>query len=42
MSNVELTKLVKESGQKEDDFLLFILESASGKKPGATIWNPVK
>lgn len=35
-------KLVADSGQPENDYLMKILEMVSGKKPTSQVWQPVK
>lgn len=33
-------KMVKDSGQEENDYLFFLLEMLTGRKPGPEIWQP--
>ncbi len=40
VSNMAFKKMVNESGQTENGFLLLLLEMISGKKPGKEIWEP--
>jgi hypothetical protein len=40
ISNMALKKMVDDSGQTENEFLLMLLEMVSGKKPGSEIWRP--
>ena len=42
LTNVLFTQLVEESGETENDFLFFLLEMATGNKPGAEIWQPIQ
>lgn len=35
-------QLIEESGQEENEYLLYILELVNGKKPSREVWHPVK
>ena len=34
-------QVIRESGLHEDEFLMTVLESVSGKKVGDTVWDPM-
>jgi hypothetical protein len=40
-STVALKKMVEESGKSENEFIFYLLEMMTGRKPGAEIWQPV-
>lgn len=42
LTNVAFKKVIKESGESENDFIFILLESLTGKKPGLEIWQPVQ
>ena len=35
-------KMVEDSGEEENDFILNILETLTGKRPTAAIWEPIQ
>jgi hypothetical protein len=41
-SSVAFTKMISESGQSENAYLLYLLEIVSGKKPTKEIWEKVE
>ncbi len=41
-SNLAFKKMIEESGENENDYILMILETLTGKKPEAEIWNPIQ
>jgi hypothetical protein len=42
LTSAMFQKLIAESEKSDEDFILELLEMASGKKPDESIWNPVK
>lgn len=40
LSAVAFQKMVKDSGQEENEYLFFLLEMLTGRKPGPEIWQP--
>jgi len=42
MSNMAFKKVIEDSGENENDFIFKILESLTGKKPSAEIWQGVQ
>ena len=40
VSIIALKKFAEDSGQSENDFIFSLLETITGKKPGAEIWSP--
>ena len=41
ITNVSFQKIANDSGLGENDYLFYLLEIISGKKPGREIWQPV-
>lgn len=39
--NTAMKKVVKDSGQPENEFLIMLLENATGKEPVKDIWKPI-
>lgn len=39
--NTAMKKVVKDSGQPENEFLLLLIENATGRKPLQSIWKPI-
>jgi len=42
MSNMAFKKVIEDSGENENEFMFKILESLTGKKPSAEIWQGVQ
>jgi hypothetical protein len=42
LSNTAFRNLIEESGENENEFLFSVLESLTGKRPGAEIWQKIK
>lgn len=40
LTRVAVVQAIRQTGMTEDEFILFALEAASGRKPGPEIWNP--
>lgn len=40
-SAMAFEKMVDESGQNQNDYLFYLLEMATGKKPGPEMWKPI-
>lgn len=41
VSNMAFKKMIEDSGENENDYLFTLLETLTGKKPGADIWKPL-
>ncbi len=42
VSNIAFRKMVEDSGENENDYLFMLLETLTGKKPGAGIWRTIE
>lgn len=42
ISTIALKNMIEESGQSENEFFFSLLEIATGKKPNAQIWQPIR
>ena len=40
LTRVVVVQAIRQTGMSEDEFILFALEAASGRKPGPEIWSP--
>jgi hypothetical protein len=41
VTNLAFNKMVDESGENQNDYLFSLLETVTGRKPGAEIWQPI-
>lgn len=42
ISTITIKKMVEDSGQNENEYLFFLIEMTSGKKPNSEIWNKIE